>query len=83
MTNQNRYKMTFKEILEIKIKHYGKTEAAYEFAAEEYSNELIKEVQAEQRKLLEAFVKQLKEDNELTEEITWQDINKCITSNCG
>lgn len=38
---------------------------------------------SEQRELLEAFVKQLKEDNELTEEITFQDINKCIASNCG
>jgi hypothetical protein len=40
--------MKFKEILQRKIKHYGKTEAAYEFAAEEYSNKLIKEAQAEQ-----------------------------------
>jgi uncharacterized protein (DUF1778 family) len=40
--------MTFKEILERKIKYYGKTEAAYEFAAEEYSNKLIKEAQAQQ-----------------------------------
>ena len=40
-------KMEFKEILERKIKHYGKTEAAYEFAAEEYSNKLIKETQNE------------------------------------
>ncbi len=39
--------MEFKEILERKIKHYGKTEAAYEFAAEEYSNKLIKEAQNE------------------------------------
>ena len=38
---------------------------------------------SQQRELLEAFVKQLKEDNELTEEITFQDINKCIASNCG
>jgi hypothetical protein len=40
--------MKFKEILQRKIKHYGKTEAAYEFAAEEYSNKLIKEAQAKQ-----------------------------------
>ncbi|MGK0447018.1 MAG: hypothetical protein ACJA2M_000789 [Polaribacter sp.] len=40
--------MTFKEILERKIKYYGNTEAAYEFAAEEYSNKLIKEAQAQQ-----------------------------------
>jgi hypothetical protein len=40
--------MTFKEILNRKIKYYGKTEAAYEFAAKEYSNKLIKEAQAEQ-----------------------------------
>ncbi len=40
--------MEFKEILNRKIEHYGKTEAAYEFAAEEYSNRLIKEAQAEQ-----------------------------------
>ena len=38
---------------------------------------------SQQRELLEAFVKQIKEDNELTEEITFQDINKCISSNCG
>jgi oligoribonuclease (3'-5' exoribonuclease) len=38
---------------------------------------------SQQRELLEAFVKQIKEDNELTEEITFQDINKCIASNCG
>ena len=38
---------------------------------------------SQQRELLEAFVKQIKEDNELTEEITFQDINKCIASNYG
>ena len=38
---------------------------------------------SQQRKLLEAYTKQIKEDNELTEEITFQDINKCIASNCG
>lgn len=38
---------------------------------------------SQQRELLEAFVKQIKEDNELTEEITFQDVNKCISSNCG
>ena len=38
---------------------------------------------SQQRELLEAFVKQIKEDNELTEEITFQDINKCMASNCG
>ena len=38
---------------------------------------------SQQRELLEAFAKQIKEDNELTEEITFQDINKCIASNCG
>lgn len=40
--------MDFKEILNRKIEHYGKTEAAYEFAAEEYANKLIKEAQTEQ-----------------------------------
>ncbi len=40
--------MEFKEILNRKIKHYGKTEAAYEFAAEEYANKLIKEAQTKQ-----------------------------------
>ena len=38
---------------------------------------------SQQRELLEAYTKQIKEDNELTEEITFQDINKCIASNCG
>ena len=37
---------------------------------------------SQQRELLEAYTKQIKEDNELTEEITFQDINKCIASNC-
>lgn len=37
----------------------------------------------QQRELLEAYTKQIKEDNEFTEEITFQDINKCIASNCG
>ena len=51
---------------------------------QEYSNEqlLIQRV-SQQRELLEAYTKQIKEDNELTEEITFQDINKCIASNCG
>ena len=40
--------MDFKEILNRKIKHYGKTEAAYEFAAEEYGRELFKQRQSEQ-----------------------------------
>ena len=40
-------------------------------------------VVSQQRGLLEAYTKQIKEDNEFTEEITFQDINKCITSNCG
>jgi len=31
----------FQDILKRKINHYGKTEAAYEFAAEEYAKELI------------------------------------------
>ena len=30
--------MEFSEILKRKIEYYGKTEAAYEFAAEEYAN---------------------------------------------
>lgn len=38
---------------------------------------------SQQRELLEAYTKQIKEDNEFTEEITFQDINKCIASNCG
>jgi len=38
---------------------------------------------SQQRELLEAYTKQVKEDNELTEEITFQDINKCLASNCG
>ena len=43
---------------------------------------ILKDV-SHQRELLEAFAKQIKEDNEFTEEITFQDINKCIASNCG
>ena len=35
------------------------------------------------REQLEAFVKQIKEDNELTEEINFQDINKFLASNCS
>jgi len=50
---------------------------------QEQINKLTVPVVNQQRELLEAFVKQLKEDNELTEEITFQDINKCIASNCG
>ena len=38
---------------------------------------------SQHRELLEAYTKQIKEDNEFTEEITFQDINKCIASNCG
>ncbi|MDD3945911.1 MAG: hypothetical protein PHS38_14545 [Bacteroidales bacterium] len=34
------------------------------------------------REQLEAFVKQLKEDNEFTEEINFKDINKFLASNC-
>jgi hypothetical protein len=40
-------------------------------------------VVSQQRELLEAYTEQIKEDNEFTEEITFQDINKCIASNCG
>ena len=40
-------------------------------------------VVSQHRELLEAYTKQIKEDNEFTEEITFQDINKCIASNCG
>ena len=43
--------MDFKKILNRKIKHYGKTEAAYEFAAEEYGLELFKQSQTEYLKL--------------------------------
>ena len=32
---------SFNEILKDKIDYYGKTEAAYEFAAEQYANELF------------------------------------------
>lgn len=34
-------KPSFKDILKRKINRYGKTEAAYEFAADEYAKELI------------------------------------------
>ncbi len=33
----------YRKILKRKIKHYGKTEAAYEFAAEEFSNKNVTE----------------------------------------
>ena len=38
---------------------------------------------SQQRELLEAFVKQIKEDNEFVDDITFQDINKFLSSNCG
>lgn len=44
--------MDFKEILNRKIEYYGKTEAAYEFAAEEYANKLINKAHTEQLTLL-------------------------------
>lgn len=40
-------KKTFQDILKEKLSYYGDTEAAYEFAAEEYANEVIKERQIE------------------------------------
>lgn len=52
--------MDFKEILNRKIEHYGKTEAAYEFAAEEYANKLIKEAQTEQLALYGVSISLLK-----------------------
>ena len=55
----------------------------YEFAEEYHKEQLRLHIVSQQRELLEAFVKQIKEDNELTEEITFQDINKFIASNCG
>jgi hypothetical protein len=33
--------MGFRKILDRKIRHYGQTEAAYEFAAEEYANKKV------------------------------------------
>ena len=36
----------------------------------------------QQHELLKAFVKQIKEDNEFVDDITFQDINKFIVSNC-
>ena len=47
------------------------------------SEQLLLHNVSQQRELLEAYTKQIKEDNEFTEEITFQDINKCIASNCG
>lgn len=54
-----------------------------EFKPKKQGEKLPIHIVSQQRELLEAFVKQIKEDNELTEEITFQDINKCIASNCG
>ena len=38
---------------------------------------------SQQRELLEAFTEQIKKDNELTETVNFQDINKFLASNCG
>lgn len=66
---------------------YGEGVFADINAVDEIAKSVVKlfsiHIVSQQRELLEAFVKQLKEDNELTEEITFQDINKCIASNCG
>jgi hypothetical protein len=35
---------TFQDVLKEKIEYYGKTEAAYEFAAEEYANILVRSI---------------------------------------
>tara|TARA_R110000796_G_scaffold60301_1_gene139327 strand:+ start:823 stop:1074 length:252 start_codon:yes stop_codon:yes gene_type:complete len=53
------------------------------YLEEERTKQLILSGVSQQRELLEAYTKQIKEDNELTEEITFQDINKCIASNFG
>ena len=45
--------------------------------------QLMLGVVSNRREQLEAFVKQIKEDNELTEEINFQDINKFLASNCS
>lgn len=37
--------MEFSEILKRKIEYYGKTEAAYEFAAEEYADYKVAQAQ--------------------------------------
>lgn len=84
--------MEFKEILNRKIEHYGKTEAAYEFAAEEYSNKLIKKAQTEQ--LILHDVSQQRElldwlSNEPDHNIRKSDIDEILhdfkyyQSNCG
>jgi Ni,Fe-hydrogenase I large subunit len=75
-----------------KIHHkFGVSEMA-NYKIEQFIENLIKEDRAKQlnltdvsqrSELLEAYTKQIKEDNEFTEEITFQDINKCIASNCG
>jgi hypothetical protein len=78
--------MEFKEILERKIKHYGKTEAAYEFAAEEYSNILIKEAQTEPLTLYGVVARLLKNYNcdtlqiEIDEETKGVTVTKCTLS---
>ncbi len=55
----------------------------FEFAKEYEQKQLLLHNVSQQRELLEVYTKQIKEDNEFTEEITFQDINKCIASNCG
>ena len=87
--------MTGKEYLK---EHIGETnipEEHYEneigeimdWYADDYHQEQVKNLSlfgvSQQRELLEAYTKQIKEDNEFTKEITFQDINKCIASNCG
>lgn len=69
---------------------YGVTEMA-NYKIQLFVDELIKSekeqlrlhIVSQQRELLEAFVKQIKEDNEFVDDITFQDINKFIASNCG
>jgi len=55
----------------------------FEHVAEEIVKNCFIPNVSQQRELLEAFVKQIKEDNEFVDEITFQDINKCLASNCG
>ena len=91
--NKRNMERTDKEIIEamtfIKEQHNG--ELPYKFGtfecakmmAQYLKQQLLIQRVSQQRELLEAYTKQVKEDNELTEEITFQDINKCLASNCG
>jgi hypothetical protein len=62
-------------------------EVVYDDDYDNLTDDLVKlfslHIVSYQREQLLAFVKQLQEDNELTEEITFQDVNKFLANNCS